>query len=150
MAGLHVVRCSAGSLGEIILKGEGGGRERCVAGGQGKLEQLLINMRALSFSPFSPSVEEEEEDEEMAEVKPGLESEQQDEDDSREAKEGRMLPHLPSAPSSSSSLGFFHAVGQTPSLVCVTTCSMQPYQMEGLWGGAAVVSAIGHVGVSAD
>lgn len=59
-----------------------------MAGGQGKLEQLLINMHALSLF-FFLSVEEEE-DEEMAEVKPGLESEQQDEDESRETKEGRL------------------------------------------------------------
>lgn len=61
--------------------GGGGGQEV-----RGKLQQLLINMHALSF--FSPSVEEEDEDEEMAEVKPGLETEQPDEDDSRETKEG--------------------------------------------------------------
>lgn len=56
------------------------------------MEQLLINMSALSFSFFffySLSVEEEEEDEEMMEAKPGPESEQQDEDDNRETKEGK-------------------------------------------------------------
>lgn len=115
-----------------------------MAGGQGKLEQLLINMHALSF--FFLSVEEEEEDEEMAEVKPGLESEQQDEDESRETKEGwiadgGMLPHSSLCSLLSSPLLFFHAVGQTRSLVCVTTCSMQPYQMERLGGGAGGVIA---------
>lgn len=78
----QVCRCKSG---RDYSKRRGGGG--CVAGGQGKLEQLLINMHALSL--FFLSVEEEE-DEEMAEVKPGLESEQQDEDESRETKEGRI------------------------------------------------------------
>lgn len=55
------------------------------------MEQLLINMSALSLSFFffnSLSVEEEEEDEEMMEAKPGPESEQQDDDENRETKEG--------------------------------------------------------------
>lgn len=64
-----------------------------MAGGRGKLEQLLINKNALSFFLniyISLSVEEEEEDEEMLEVKPGLESEQQDDDENRETKEGMV------------------------------------------------------------
>lgn len=73
---------------ERLFQKKGVSWGECVAGGQGKLQQLLINMHALSF--FFPSVEEEDEDEEMAEVKPGLESEQPDEDDSRETKEGAI------------------------------------------------------------
>lgn len=126
-----------------------------MAGGQGKLQQLLINMHALSF--FFPSVEEEDEDEEMAEVKPGLESEQPDEDDSRETKEGAIPGRVDGSalfPPLSSSPGVFHAVGQTRSLVCDTTSRLQPYQMEGPWGGrghcGSIVSAIGHVGVGVD
>lgn len=71
----------------ILLRGRG---RRHIAGGRGKLEQLLINVSALSFLFFLKlSVEEEEEDEEIMEAKPGAESEQQDEDDNRETKDGK-------------------------------------------------------------
>lgn len=128
-----------------------------MAGGQGKLEQLLINMHALSF--FFLSVEEEEEDEEMAEVKPGLESEQQDEDESRETKEGwiadgGMLPH--------SSLC---SLLSSPLLSCcwsnTITCVCHHMQYAAVsdgkvgWGGGgghcgSIISAISLVGVSVD
>lgn len=80
-------------LGMIILVRRMGGR--LAAGGWGKLEQLLINTRVLSFSPFSfiflslVVEEEEEEDEEMMETKPASESDQQNEDETNETKEGK-------------------------------------------------------------
>lgn len=45
LAPFPIVRCTAGGLGQIILKGVGG----CMAGGQGTLEQLPINILFLSF-----------------------------------------------------------------------------------------------------
>uniref|UniRef100_A0A8C6PZD2 Dynein cytoplasmic 1 intermediate chain 1 n=1 Tax=Nothobranchius furzeri TaxID=105023 RepID=A0A8C6PZD2_NOTFU len=79
------VRCTGACLGIIILLRRRGWR-RHSEGGRGKLEQLLINMRAICL--FLSPVEEEEEDEEMMEAKPGPESEQRDEDESKETKEG--------------------------------------------------------------
>lgn len=84
-----LVRCTGACLGMIILLKRRGRRH--AEGGRGKLEQLLINMSALSCVFFSQtlfSVEEEEEDEEMMEAKPGPELEQRDEDESKETKEG--------------------------------------------------------------
>lgn len=105
---------------------------------------------------FFLSVEEEEEDEEMAEVKPGLESEQQDEDDDREAKEGwipdgGMRPHSSLCSFLPSSLGF--SWSNTVTSVCH---HMQHVAVSdgrvGVGGGhrGSIISAIRHVGVSAD